>query len=42
MRDQAGPLASAPADGLVPLPGVLEAVIQALAVALTTSPENSR
>jgi excisionase family DNA binding protein len=37
MGDQARPLARAvPADNVVPLPGVLEAVIRALAVALTT------
>jgi hypothetical protein len=37
MGDQARPLApAAPADSVVPLPGVLEAVISALAGALTT------
>jgi excisionase family DNA binding protein len=37
MGDQARPLVpAAPADSVVPLPGVLEAVIRALAVALTT------
>jgi excisionase family DNA binding protein len=37
MGDQARPLApAAPADSVVPLPGVLEAVIRALAGALTT------
>jgi excisionase family DNA binding protein len=37
MGDQARPLApAAPADSVVPLPGVLEAVIQALAGALPT------
>jgi len=37
MGDQARPLApAAPADRVVPLPGVLEAVIRALTVALTT------
>ena len=37
MGDQARPLArAAPADNVVPLPGVLEAVIRALAGALTT------
>ena len=37
MRDQARPMArAAPADNVVPLPGVLEAVIRALAGALTT------
>jgi len=38
MGDQARPLApAAPADSVVPLPGVLEAVIRALAGALTIS-----
>jgi hypothetical protein len=37
MGDQARPLApAAPADNVAPLPGVLEAVIRALAGALTT------
>ena len=37
MGDQARPLApAAPADSVVPLPGLLEAVIRALAGALTT------
>lgn len=37
MRDQARPLVpAAPADSVVPLPGVLEAVIRALAGALAT------
>ncbi len=37
MSDQARPLArAAPADNVVPLPGVLEAVIRALAGALST------
>ena len=37
MGDQARPLApAAPADRVVPLPGVFETVIRALAVALTT------
>jgi excisionase family DNA binding protein len=37
MGDQARPLApAAPADSAVPLPGVLEAVLRALAGALTT------
>lgn len=37
MSDQAGPLVpAAPADNVVPLPGVLEAVIRALAGALAT------
>jgi hypothetical protein len=37
MGDQAKPLAqAAPADNVVPLPGALEAVIRALAGAITT------
>jgi hypothetical protein len=36
MGDQARPLAGAPADGVVPPPGMLEVVIRALAGVLTT------